>query len=494
MKSKLKLLYYITPILAWLPQVFMTLNSFSQVRFEEFITSVQAPFWFYHHQIVSGLHVNVGWYGLLVIVYKIFGFTIFTGRFVNLFASFISLFVLAFLLKKFFDARIAAIILITLALSPTWLFINSLNMHMAMTYHLLIIIILILMKIDFSKIKLSLILTGILFLLVMLCVLTYQSAISFLPSIFIFYWLKYRSHLRGVKAHPGGVKLVIVAIIAFILPVIALFAWVDNKQLLIWDSYRNTGLFRGGGLLTISEGTFSQNWTYLLTDFFIKGISGHYEVASAEFSYIFPIISLLFIFFWIWKIYQRIKQSRKIILLIILVMVFNTLAFSFSTALTLPGMNRMTPFLLGIYFLWIIVWWGVEKSPPGSAFGDSRWRTGGMRVILGLLLLHHLIVYPINFTHLKDPSPFKVADWFDSENAQKSVDSYVLKLQSEDIVLNCKEQLGQSGQCFYDFIYSSIAGSCEWNHLDCHKISGYDPDERKIKDLNIDYFKKVIND
>lgn len=466
----MKYLYWITPILAWLAQVFMVFSSFSQVRFEEFITSVQAPFWFSNHQIVSGLHVNVSWYSLLTLVYSLFGFNLFTGRFVNLFSSLIFLFLLAYLLRKFFSVWVAVLILVTIALSPTRLFINSLNMHMALVYNLLIIIILILIKINFSQKFTSLGLTGIVFFLMMVDWLTYQSAAAFLPSLFIFYWLK-------LKHQNSKLLYISMAQVAFIMPVILTFLWVDNKQILIWDPEKNSGLFRGGGVLSPSDEIFSHNWTYFLTDIFKSGVSGHYEVALGEFSLIFPIISLLFLIYAVWKTLKKVKSSRQIIFLILPVMAINAVIFSLANALVLPGVNRMTPFLVCIYFLWIVV-----------LFFSSKISTAWVKmtiIVFSLLLIHHLMVYPMNLSHLSVASPFKVTDWFDEKNPQSSVDKYLEVILKEDLILNCRDQLNQGGQCFYDFIYPSIVGSCLWNHLNCYSLKGYDPNTRGFVILDI---------
>ena len=491
-------LYWLIPFFTWLPQLLMSLNSFSQMRFEELIESVQAVYWFDHHLIISGLHVNVGWYALLLVIYKLFGFSLYSGKIVYLVASFISTFVLFYLLKKFFTGWVAGLILITITLSPTLLYMNAVSLHWAMTFHLLIIILLLLYKLDFSNRKLSFLLTGVIFLLMMVMWLFYQAVVFYLPSLVIFYWLKYRIHLRGEvvrwnKAHPGGVMYGMTAVVAFLLPLVILFSWVDNKNLLILDPDTGTGLFRGGGKFVLSEEVFLQAWRDFFPDFFVKGVSHHYEVASAEFSLVFPIITLAFVF----GMSFRLLKHNSYITLAYLVMAFDLLVFSTTSDLGLPGMKRLTPMLASIYFLWVIIWYYLGRLPRPST--SLRARNDGLKknvayLILSLLTIHHLIVYPINLIHIKDPSPFKVADWFDEENPQKRLDEYVAIAKKEGLALDCRPIVAQGGGCFYDFIYPAVAGSCEFNQLSCHQILGYSGKDNKFIPLSIDLWQNKFFD
>lgn len=479
--KKFEYLYWLVPILAFLPQLFMSLNSFNQMRFEEFIESVQAPFWFDQRQIISGLHVNVGWYAYLLSIYEIFGFSLYTGKIANLVASFVSTFGLAFLLKRFFNPKVAALILVTIVLSPTLLFINTLNIHWAMTFHLMIIIIALLYLLDFKKKRQSLFLTAAIFLLIMICWFFYQAVAFYIPSLVIFYWLKLKSynHYKKYKYH------ILVAAIAFLLPLVMLFGWVDNRHILIADAEVGGGLFRGGGRFEFSEQVFTQAWTDFISDFFVRGVSHHFEVNQAEFSLIFPIISLLFMVYALHQIWRSIKESRKMILLVLLVIVFDIFIFSTTSDLGLPGMKRVTPMLFSIYFLWVVVWYYVRKlgMPKIVAMG-----------ILSLLTIHHLIVYPINLSHIKDPSPFKVTDWFEGDNPQQKLEEFVAIAKKENLALDCRPIVAQLGQCSYDFIYPAVAGSCEWNNLDCHQILGYDGKDNKFIPLSLDLWQSKFFD
>ena len=129
-------------------------------------------------------------------------------------------------------------------------------------------------------------------------------------------------------------------------------------------------------------------------------------------------------------------------------------------------MKRSTPILASIYALWIFCWWALEKGKVKGFWGG--W---GGKGILGLLLVHHLIAYPINLSSLKNLSPFADRQWFAiEETPQKSLDSWLERLQMQNLALDCRPYLQQFTSCDYDFIYSALKSACHWNNLNCGQI------------------------
>lgn len=129
-----------------------------------------------------------------------------------------------------------------------------------------------------------------------------------------------------------------------------------------------------------------------------------------------------------------------------------------------PGMRRYTPVLAAFYTLFVLSW--------GNLGNRGNWINKG---ILGLLLVHHLVVYPINLIHLKDPSPNKEPLWFSRlETPQKSLDSLLDSVQKEDLKLVCLDQSNQPFYCRISEVYAAVAGTCLWNNLSCRQILGYD--------------------
>jgi len=76
-------------------QIIFTLNSTDQIRYEELAESVRNVFWLQNHTLYDGVSSNIGWYGSLLIVYKLFGFSLNTAKFVRLFLAIIALICIA---------------------------------------------------------------------------------------------------------------------------------------------------------------------------------------------------------------------------------------------------------------------------------------------------------------------------------------------------------------------------------------------------------------
>ena len=78
------LLYWSLPLVLFALQLVYTTNSTNQIRYEELAESVRNVWWLQNGTIYDGVSSNVGWYGTLLLVYKFFGFSIFTAKYFRL--------------------------------------------------------------------------------------------------------------------------------------------------------------------------------------------------------------------------------------------------------------------------------------------------------------------------------------------------------------------------------------------------------------------------
>ncbi len=453
MIKKYTALYFLLPLLLFILQAIYTFNSFNQIRYEELANAIRNPFWLSQGLVYDGVSTSVGWDGTILIIYNLFGFNLFTGKFFRLFLSLISFFCLSLILKKYLGEKWAWLPLLLIGLSPTLLFYTTLQAQYAIDLQYLPIVIYLLIN---SRWWINLI--GV--FISMIAWLSYPPFMFYLPLLV---WLYIKNN--------QGVKKISSALVAFIFPFIIPYLYISNKEIFLNDTNTGGGVFRGAGNFSLDS--FSSNLVGLFSDLFIKGKSYHFEVYLAEFSLIFPIISLAFLVYGLWEVI-KLKKWRMLIILSLV----SAVAVVVLSSLTLdpsgfPGIRRYTPVLVGFYALLIIVWQsGVLK----------KW---GM-VVLGLLLIHHLIVYPVNLIHLKDPSPSKEPLWFSRlETPQKSLDSLVETVQKEDLKLVCMDEKKNPVYCRLSEVYAAVAGSCQWNHLDCHQILGYDFKSNQLIPLNV---------
>ena len=145
------ILYWTIALCVFLAQTVFTLSSTSQIRYEELAESVRNVFWLQHRLIYDGISSNVGWYGTLLVIYNLFGFSLNTAKFFRLAIHSVSLLFLALLLRQYLGTKRAWLPLLAIGLSPTIIFFNSLQTSFGIDCDYLIISIYILTKIHFNK-------------------------------------------------------------------------------------------------------------------------------------------------------------------------------------------------------------------------------------------------------------------------------------------------------------------------------------------------------
>src|SRR5437016_8314247 len=110
--SFLNAFYWSVPVL--LTGVLWVVSSASmhQIRYEELAESIRNPFWLDHRFVYDGISSHVGWYGTLLVFYRLFGFAVFTAKFVRLGFHLIGLYCIAALLRRGLGALSALVPLI----------------------------------------------------------------------------------------------------------------------------------------------------------------------------------------------------------------------------------------------------------------------------------------------------------------------------------------------------------------------------------------------
>lgn len=415
--------------------------------------------------IFHGGASNVGWYGTMLVVYKIFGFGLFSAHYVRLVLQLISLICLALFLKKTLGEKKAILPLVTIALSPTVLFFNTLGTPYGIDLQYLPICLYLISTLKFKTSVWEYFKQSLLGGVTMLAWMSYPVFVFYLPGLLFYYIYRFRTvQRRKIEL----LKSSFVGGLFFLLPLIFFLAYLKNWQALINDPLLKKGIFRGGGELELSLATFQTNANGLLTDLFARGQSYLYEVRLTDFSFIWP-ISVVILGVSGYLFFQ--KKFRAVVLVIWIVIMSNLIISSLTFDLTFePGLRRYTPVLAGIYGLYILAWNNVDTSRLA--------KIPKQLLLLTLLVLpiHHLAVYPINLSHLKDPSENRHTTFLDvKQTPQRSYEYLIGELQHKDLRLRCSNVYSkQVIKCQYMYIYSILKGSCRWNHLYCKELYGYD--------------------
>lgn len=470
--SSWSIFYFLLFIVLISSQVIMTLNSLSQIRHEEIAESIRNVWWLQNRMVYDGISSNVGWYGTLLIQYNLFGFSLYGPKIFKLLVHVISLAILFKISSKFLKKTIAWIPLCLYGLSPTVMFFTTVQTSFGIDLPYSIISLYWLMNIPKEKSRKQVMSALMLGAFMMVASMSYPSFILYLP-VASFLIIK-----RFWQDKKRLIVLVVTAAVGSALPLAWISFYLINPAKLFFDPVVNSGIFRGGGELptSISEALInvSNGSKIVLADLFHNSTSYYFEVGRVEFSHILSFVSVMAIIFAAFvAISFGIKGGINnwwygFILLLILPygMVISTLSSWF------PGIRRSTILIFAFYGLvfWLCWYMNSEKLPKIQRL-----------VILPMLFLiiHHIRVYPINIKALAIPSEHAESACFKiSENPEVSIQKMVESTRDKNVVNTI---ISSHGDCRVAEVYSTIAGSCYWNNLECTTLQWHD----QVNDITV---------
>ena len=470
--------YWIIPIIAAIPQFIFTQASEGQIRSEELIESVRSIWWFQNGLVTDGGYANLGWYALQLFFYNLFGYSVHAAKYIKFFVQLISFFALAGILSKYLNPKIAWLPLFAITLSPTFLFLNTLQISHGIEVNYFLICIFLIDFLNFKSPKVYLPQMTLCWALAMFAWMTYPSFIYYLPILGSFFLYKL---WKNKKLNH---KIVLVCLLAFLLPLILGILYIQNRHLLLYDRDPQRGLFRSNGGFDVNSTIFFDNLNILKNDLFVAYDSYYYENPKVEFSDIYPIAAIILTFILSAYIFKNDKKFRLLIGVILGFIVGYLILLNMIGPLGLGGVRRATSILLLFYGLSTVVLYYFTVVRKNENF--KKLAIG----IFAVLICHHLLVYPENLSHLKIPTPYREPFWFaQSESPQKSLDMYLSQVQKADLQLICYDQNNKPINCRgYSLIESAVKGSCEWNRLRCHEISGFDTALGKFVPLDFNYY------
>lgn len=444
----MKKIYWLLPLAIFGAQLVFSLNSNHQIRNEEAVASIREVWWFHEGLLYQPPNSNVGWYGALNFIYSIFGFDLISGKIYRLVLQLIGLYCLAYLLKKYLGEKLAWLPILTIGLSPTMLFWNTVNNPYGIDLQYLLIVAALIDQANLLRVL------G--WFLAMVGWLSFPTFVFYLPALVI--WEARSLHPRGVKVHPGGV---LIRLAAFLTPLILVMIYYKG-----WPGK----LFFSGGTFEPDQVDFIAGVAAVFTNFFNKASAYYLEISQVEFSLIFPSITFLYVIACGILIFKKFKNARLFIALCAFVALFNLII----TAMTVdgggPGGRRSTPVLASFYGIFVLSFYYIYtqkiKFLVGKFLGVG---------ILSLLLIHHLIAFPLNLESVKTPSFFRLNIWFGEGDPTSGLGEIMSQLQQKDLYLNCDEAYPGDPQCQYGIIYAAVAQGCLHNSLNCHQMYGYFP-------------------
>lgn len=526
-KYRIFLIYFLIIVILWFLQALYASRSTNQIRFEELSECVRNVFWLANQTIYDGISSNIGWYGLLLILYKIFGFNLYMAKFFKLALHLVSLLALSAVLKKYLGNKWAWLPLIVIGLSPTLLYFNSLQASFGLDLQYFPVFLYLLFSLDFSRPKNAFVKQAVLWALVMIALMSYPSFLVYLPILGVIY--VYKMWKSPKISHHLVLKNVLFSTFSFFTPLFLTLTYLKDPFLLFYDQHNQSGIFRGGGggklPNSISQlfGNIAFGTKIVFKDLFVNAESYYFELVRVEFSHKITTIAVFIILFLSLLLFLSIKkqQWRWLIFLAWLLMVLTFIISNLSS--WFPGIRRTTAVLTAFYILYVIIWKFISVNLNSLSFSTRNRSVSKSRIyidnylyrslvptalamlkvlradrlgmIIGtvsllIILLHHAKVYPNNLAGLVHISKHSENACFNvvAGSPHKSLDFFVENVRKTGR-LELVDLKGNPIDCRLHEIYAAVAGSCLWNKLDCPEILGFDQKTKKYIPLKIELWE-----
>ena len=425
---------------------------------------MRGPFWLEHRMVFDGISTNVGWYGLLVLVYRVFGFGLDTARWTRVVLLALGLIALSTLLHRHLRRWPAVIALLAMACSPTLLFLNRITTSYGTD--LLILPPCLLLLDDLrrrSGDRAALVgsTAAALGAVAMIGAMVYPAMVTALP--FLAAWA-FAALPRGNRLRPA-----LAGVAGFLLPLALATMAMRDPRSLYWDPVDHAGIFRGGaGGWVTDPSVLSKNLAVLAEDLFRDGSSYYFELHGVEFggwlgrASFAAVVSLAALAAW------KVRSARPVVATAGAAALFA--AISTSAAAGPPGLRRATGIVAAFYLLVPMIW---ALLPRLAARPAARVAIAGL---LLLLPIHHLLAYGDHLKQARTPIWGRERVWFAIGPTPDASLEHWVSHTAEGRPLDCRTLRTPGKQaCGYDYIYSAIGGFRLWNGLPPIDLRAIDP-------------------
>lgn len=473
-------LYWSIPLVLFTVQYFFTSASMAHLRYEEVAESIRNPYWVKHGFILDGISGNIGWYGTMALLYKLFGFSLFYAKTYRLIFHLVSLFALAEVLRRWMGVKYAIVPLIAAGLSPAWIYFNTFQAGFGIDLQFFPVVLLVLMSFRFRLTFKDILLQFLAGILCMTACMSYPTFLLYLPFLVIAFFWKWIAD----KPHKIALLLLSVFIVAcgFLLPLLVGYNYIKNRDLLVYDKTVEAGMFRGGGRLEISTEVLKTSVNQCVSDLTGPGTSYYFDLPRPDLSTSLALISLILA---VGSGYFFARRDKTILLLLILLSaftLFNLLVPGLSSHY--PGLRRSTGIIAGIYALYAVSFYATVRKLETSRILQL------VSVILFLLLPYSSL---LNLKqNLEDRSKESTWDdpWFKFEKTPQSSLMKIMEFAKQGRPLACSDNTGKSGPCRYHEIFAAVSGYLEWNHMQLFPVKAIDWRTGKEVVLSIDLWQK----
>lgn len=486
--------YWLLPLLLTAVEALWVARSTELLRFEDVSEGIRNSYWLGRHALYDGISTNVGWYGLLLAVYRLFGFSLFAAKWVKLALYAGAVLCLAFVLRRPWGGAApmgpwrAAVPLLAIGLSPSLLYFGtvatSFGTDLLYLPYLLALVAWLAhhpssgwrdgaARLAFGAIA-------------MLAWTSYPVFAFYLPALALVYLSipqdrgaaapaaglrrRFAGHLPGLSLRAVGLALA-----GFLLPLAAAAAWLEHPVRLFHDPATGSGLFRGGGTgFDLDPAAIARHVAVALHDLFVRGTSYYFWLERPDLAGPVGITAFLAVGLGSVQLVRRRSELRPWIALAWLLPAINLLVVSAGEGP--QGLRRSTSLLAGFYLLYTLVWrWLIEERPAavGRATRPARLRRIAA-VILLLLPVHHLVSTAAQYPRLPRAGEEQTHLWLRVRPTAEESFRYWLERTAAGEPLDCRELGLEPERCQYGGIYALLSGYRRWNGMPEVPLRGYD--------------------
>jgi hypothetical protein len=464
----LNLIYWTLPLLLTGVQYWVSATSMHQIRYEELAESVRNVFWLSHRLVYDGASSNVGWYGTLLIVYKLFGFSLYSAKFVRLGLHFLGLTCAADILRRCMGVRTAIVPLVAIGLSPTLLYLNSLQTSYGidLPYAAICLWLLLSVRPD-SRAALELGKIFLCSLIAMVAAMSYPTFLLYWPSLLLVsvWWIRREAAARSSVR--WRILQALSAIAGLAVPLVIASLYLVTPRLLFLDPLTGSGLFRGAGHLGLNPAMIGHSLFELLHDLLYYGRTYYFEVTRPDFSGALAIPGLICVGLTTIYLWRKRKVDTPILLAALLLLVVSLVVPNLSTD-DGAGIRRSTG-ILATYFTLFSLTWYFHRTRTASSMIWLR-RTALFACLL--VPLDSALKLPSLLHDLASYSKWRDRDWFAiASTPTKSLES-LLDQVDKGQGLTCGDD--RIIPCRYPEVYAAIAGYRLWNNRSTVDIRAFD--------------------
>jgi hypothetical protein len=412
-------------------QLAFTIALWDRLSFEEIAESIRNPYWVSNGEIYDGISSNVVYYKALDLYYRVSGFHLLAAKEFRLILSIFSICAIGLCLYRCTRFRFSSgMAFLAGVLSPTLLYFGTSQASFGIDLQIFPIIGAIWI---FSLRSSGLISIGLLFIAAFMTVMlgaAFPPGLFYLPALIVVDILvRFKPGCRwreSLKVSIGRLSAIGAGILSgLIVP----FLFIDNPLTLFYDPNTGSGLFRGGGRLSLNPfAVASAVWRSLL-DLFSAGDSYQFYLPYPELGTVLALgvlvamVSVLFCAissqrpFHKDKLLQLAGQTNFQIALFASILFITFLVMSHISP-NLPGLRRSAGMLVAFYLFYYLA---IDACMSGTLYKNPKLQRVAF-IALCLLPANRLIQLARNLNELPQHSLEAYPEWLKSHStAQESL-------------------------------------------------------------------------